>query len=197
MLKYAMVIDESTLKYPDVDLKKENKYNYSNNPEMLKADGFLPMEDKESPQDGGIYKPRYFVQDDMIKVDFVEVKSALEVAKENKRMEIQSRRATARATEAVEYGGDKFDISETTQNIVTGYIILLSLEPDNTKIIRSNSNQNYFFNYNQFLELGKLIEARVNAIYKKSWDLKELINRASSIEEVNLVSWETEIEEQA
>lgn len=112
--------------------------------------------------------------------------------KEDKKQEINSWRETARDVEGVEYNDDLFDIDQKSQANITAIVsILIANNVTDTykTVYRSKTNKDHELTKAQMVELGTAIGAKVSEIYKKSWELKEKVDSATSKEEVEVIKW--------
>ena len=116
----------------------------------------------------------------------------LDNVKSSKKQEINQAREQARLDEGANYNDDLFDIDEKSQANITAIVSMLMANnvPDNyISIYRSKTNVDHKLTKLQMVELGTVIGAKVTEIYKKSWDLKEQIDKANTVEEVEAIKW--------
>lgn len=112
--------------------------------------------------------------------------------KEYKKQEINQARENAREKEGAEYDNDLFDIDEKSQANITAIVSMLlanNVPEQFVSIYRSKTNKDHSFNKAQMVELGTIIGTKVTEIYQKSWDLKALIDNATTKEEIESITW--------
>lgn len=115
----------------------------------------------------------------------------LDELKEQKREEINSAREQARSDEGAEFDDDIFDVDETSQSNILAQIKVAELLQDTeaTYIYRSKTNKDHLLTVSELQQLGLKIAQKVNAIYAKSWELKAEVDKATTPEEVEAISW--------
>lgn len=119
----------------------------------------------------------------------------LDELKEQKRAEINSAREQARSDEGAEFDDDIFDVDETSQSNILAQIKVAELLQDTeaTYIYRSKTNKDHLLTVSELQQLGLKIAQKVNEIYKKSWDLKAKVDNATTAEEVEAITWSSEL----
>ena len=119
----------------------------------------------------------------------------LDELKEQKREEINSAREQARSDEGAEFDDDIFDVDETSQSNILAQIKVAELLQDTeaTYIYRSKTNKDHLLTVSELQQLGLKIAQKVNEIYKKSWDLKAKVDKATTAEEVEAITWSSEL----
>ncbi|ECL2361680.1 DUF4376 domain-containing protein [Campylobacter jejuni] len=120
---------------------------------------------------------------------------ALEVKKELKKREITKNRDEA-INGGVEYNGKVFQSSEKDRNLLTSTISLFSITkqvPEGFKWI-AKDNEAVSFSLEDLIALGGVMVNAVNASMIKARNLKDQIEQATSLEELNLITWENENE---
>lgn len=120
------------------------------------------------------------------------VKPTIEELKEEKRAEINQAREEARKTEGAEYDGDIFDVDETSQSNILAQIKVAELLKDTeaTYIYRSKTNTDHLLTVSELQALGLAIAQKVNEIYARSWELKAEVDKATTAEEVEAITWD-------
>lgn len=124
--------------------------------------------------------------------EVVKIEISIDNLKSSKKQEINQAREQARLDEGAEYDNDLFDIDEKSQANITAIVSMLmanNVPEQFVSIYRSKTNKDHSFNKAQMVELGTVIGAKVTGIYKKSWDLKEQIDKANTVEEVESIKW--------
>jgi hypothetical protein len=114
------------------------------------------------------------------------------ILKSVKKQDINQAREQARLNEGAEYNNDLFDIDEKSQANITAIVSMLmanNVPEQFVSIYRSKTNVDHKLTKLQMVELGTVIGAKVTEIYKKSWDLKALVDNASTKEEVEKIKW--------
>ena len=116
----------------------------------------------------------------------------LEEAKVIQSKRINRAREQARIDEGAEFDIDLFDIDEKSQTNITAIVSMLIANnvPDEfVSIYRSKTNKDHSFNKTEMIQLGTTIGAKVSEIYQKSWNLKEQVDKATTKEEVEAITW--------
>ena len=170
MKKYAKVINEET---------KACEVGLGTNSNFYQSIGMTEMEVEQS-YNGSWYIKGYAPEE------------PLDNLKSSKKQEINQAREQARLDEGAEYDNDLFDIDERSQANITAIVSMLlanNVPEQFVSIYRSKTNKDHSFNKAQMIELGTVIGAKVTEIYKKSWDLKALVDNASTKEEVEKIKW--------
>jgi hypothetical protein len=124
--------------------------------------------------------------------EVVKIESSIDNLKSSKKQEINQAREQARLDEGATYNDDLFDIDEKSQANITAIVSMLlanNVPEQFVSIYRSKTNVDHKLNKSQMIELGTTIGAKVSEIYKKSWDLKEQIDKATTKEEVEQITW--------
>ncbi|ABS43837.1 conserved hypothetical protein [Campylobacter jejuni subsp. doylei 269.97] len=117
---------------------------------------------------------------------------ALEVKKELKKREITKKRDEA-INGGVEYNGKVFQSSEKDRNLLTSTISLFSITrqvPEGFKWI-AKDNEAVSFTLEDLIALGGVMANAVNASMIKARNLKDKIEQASSLEELDLITWDS------
>ena len=112
--------------------------------------------------------------------------------KENKKKEINQIREGKRFSEYVCYENDIYDVDELSQNNISSLILMMNankLPSTSTVIYRSKTNVNRTLTLEQLIKLGNQIGMKVSSIYAISWDLKEQVDKATTKEEVEAITW--------
>ena len=166
--------------------------HYRNDLENLKADcsfnnisinAYELIEDENEPQVG--YDGKLYINGSTPDEPLDNLKSV-------KKQEINQAREQARLNEGAEYDNDLFDIDEKSQANITAIVSMLIANnvPDNyISIYRSKTNVDHKLTKLQMVELGTTIGAKVTEIYQKSWLLKKKVDEATTIEEVESITW--------
>ena len=116
----------------------------------------------------------------------------LEVKKELKKREITKKRDEA-INGGVEYKGKVFQSSEKDRNLLTSTISLFSITkqvPEGFKWI-AKDNEAVSFTLEDLIALGGVMANAVNASMIKARNLKDQIEQASSLEELDLITWDS------
>ncbi|BEK32600.1 DUF4376 domain-containing protein [Campylobacter jejuni] len=118
---------------------------------------------------------------------------ALEIKKELKKAEITQKRDEA-INGGVEYKGKVFQSAEKDRNLLTSTISLFSVTkqvPDGFKWI-AKDNEAVSFTLEDLIALGGLMANAVNLYTMKARELKDKIEQALIIEELDLITWDNE-----
>ncbi|QYH12660.1 DUF4376 domain-containing protein [Campylobacter jejuni] len=121
-----------------------------------------------------------------------EASEVLEVKKELKKREITRKRDEA-INGGVEYNGKVFQSSEKDRNLLTSTISLFSITkqvPEGFKWI-AKDNEAVSFSLEDLIALGGVMANAVNASMIKARNLKDQIEQASSLEELDLITWDS------
>lgn len=121
-----------------------------------------------------------------------EASEALEVKKELKKREITKNRDEA-INGGVEYNGKVFQSSEKDRNLLTSTISLFSITkqvPEGFKWI-AKDNEAVSFTLEDLIALGGVMANAVNASMIKARNLKDQIEQATSLEELDLITWDS------
>lgn len=116
----------------------------------------------------------------------------LEVKKELKKREITKKRDEA-INGGVEYKGKVFQSSEKDRNLLTSTISLFSITkqvPEGFKWI-AKDNEAVSFTLEDLIALGGVMANAVNASMIKARNLKDKIEQVSSLEELDLITWDS------
>ena len=112
------------------------------------------------------------------------IKVSVDALKKIMIMAINEKRKEAREVEGAEYNGDIFDIDEISNTNLTSLMVIAGVNTENIFLYRSKSNKNHTFSSSEIVDLGTAVASKLDEIYKKSWELKEGVNAALSIEEL-------------
>ena len=121
-----------------------------------------------------------------------EASEVLEVKKELKKREITKKRDEA-INGGVEYTGKVFQSSEKDRNLLTSTISLFSITkqvPEGFKWI-AKDNEAVSFTLEDLIALGGVMANAVNASMIKARNLKDQIEQATSLEELDLITWDS------
>lgn len=116
----------------------------------------------------------------------------LDLFKEQKKKEINKIREEKRFSDYVCYGNDIYDVDELSQSNISSLILMMTankLPSTATVIYRSKTNVNRTLTLEQLIELGGQIGMKVSSIYTISWNLKERVDKATTKEEVEAITW--------
>ena len=122
----------------------------------------------------------------------IETVISLEEAKQLQHGTINGKREANRATAVVEYVNDTFEVNKTSQenmnSIATAAILDIQNGGNTTFTYRSATNVNHDFTAAQIIQLALLMVSKVSEVYDESWDLKALVDSASTVREVLAVT---------
>ena len=117
----------------------------------------------------------------------IETVISLEEAKQLQHGTINGKREANRATAVVEYANDTFEVNKTSQenmnSIATAAILDIQNGGNTTFTYRSATNVNHDFTAAQIIQLALLMVSKVSEVYGESWDLKALVDAASTVRE--------------
>lgn len=117
----------------------------------------------------------------------IETVISLEEAKQLQHGTINGKREANRATAVVEYANDTFEVNKTSQenmnSIATAAILDIQNNGNTTFTYRSATNVNHDFTAAQIIQLALLMVSKVSEVYGESWDLKALVDAASTVRE--------------
>lgn len=125
----------------------------------------------------------------LIDGEYLKDTEAFERLKEAKKAEINTARDEARKTEGAEYKNDIFDIDEVSQSNILAKVVIARITPTMSFIYRSKTNKDHELSSEEIINLGLVIGAKVDEIYKKSWALKALVDNATTKEEIESITW--------
>ena len=117
----------------------------------------------------------------------IETVISLEEAKQLQHGTINGKREANRATAVVEYDNDTFEVNKTSQenmnSIATAAILDIQNNGNTVFTYRSATNVNHDFTAAQIIQLALLMVSKVSEVYGESWDLKALVDAASTVRE--------------
>ena len=121
---------------------------------------------------------------------------SLEDAKTLQHGTVNGKRETSRNVITATYDNDEFEVNRTSQINLTSVasaaiIAIQNGAPDTKFVYRSATNTDHELTATQILELSLVVVKKVQEIYDASWELKNKIDSAESVEDVFNVLSET------
>ena len=116
----------------------------------------------------------------------------IDQVKSTKILEINSKRDDTRNALIVEYNGNIFDADPVSQNNLIGTVsaITAGLPVADPTVWRTADNINVNMSHTDLVALGGTLLTTIEQLYEKSWTLKGQVESATTIEEVELISWD-------
>lgn len=196
--KYGKLIGPREILWaPDYDPVR-NISGYDNRPDLMLEDGYLPVH--LNPRPNQMVEPEYsYVQKDgyidQVWVDHY-VAPTLAELKAQKRLDINYWRIEERKTGWAEFDGAKFGIKEQDQNNINSMSTIAGLMlsgqiPVQNQVLRDFDDKDHLYAPGQIIQVGLAIGEAVNKYYSHSWELKKLVDEATSKAALDQITWDS------
>ncbi|MFV0626174.1 MAG: DUF4376 domain-containing protein [Alphaproteobacteria bacterium] len=187
MNKYAKILNGRVI-YPPKTQKTESRtiINYDKNYDQLKIDGWKIFEEKVLDFSGA-FEVFYEETTDKIIKKYIKIVKSIEQAKSDKLSEIKTvfnhEQENGHCASSL---GFEIDATRLSKDDIESllYVDLFPIK------FRDHDNDFHDLTKEQAETLKKEIIAYGLAVYQKKWELEEAIKNATTIEDVEAVSWE-------
>lgn len=138
----------------------------------------IEADQTETAYDGGLYEKGYAPS------------KPVQTAKDEKHAELKQIMKSKRQNVKVNYANDTFDANEEAQ---ANMIVLLKAFDlgAQTVSIRSSTEETRVFDKEHCQELSLIMLSAVQEIYDQYWVLKDLLSNCETVEEVEVIKWDT------